>query len=199
MANSCSIRTPTITTRDGPRGNLTNLRQIGDQARIKTLYWRPTPSGAPATVAAFQAQLSPARVRHRNRLPLLAAARQARATVGRRIDKPRKRQGKAQQDVNASASLLACPSPNATIYRILFKPREAHRRIHGRLFQLSLTGAVRLFGRHHQRIAAIGCQTFGLWQAELLTHHVGPEHQRHDLVVGVTAAHAFAAHATVRG
>jgi hypothetical protein len=32
--------------------------------------------------------------------------------VGRRIDKSRKRQGKAQQDVNASAS-LACRSPNS--------------------------------------------------------------------------------------
>lgn len=198
MANSCSIRTRTITTRDGPRRNLTRLRQIGDQARIKTPYWRPTPSGAPAAVAAFQARLSPACAKHRNRLPLLAAARQARAPVARRIDKPRKQQGKAQQDVHASASLLAYPSPNATICRILFKLREGHRS-HGLLFQFSLTAVVRLFGRHHQRIAAIGCQTFGLWQAELLTHHVGPEHQRHDLVEGVTAAHAFAAHATVRG
>src|SRR5215472_18110048 len=57
--------------------------------------------------------------------------------------------------------------------------------------------AALLLGRHNERVTAIGRKTFGLWQSKLLAHHIGAEHQRHDLVVGVTPAHALAAHAAV--
>src|SRR4029079_18870894 len=54
-------------------------------------------------------------------------------------------------------------------------------------------------GRNDQRVSTIGRKTFGLRQTELLTHDVGAEHHRHDLVVGVPPAHAFAAHAAIGG
>ena len=62
------------TARDGPRGNRTRLADRRS-SRIKMPCWRPPPTGAPATVAAFQARPSPARVRHRNRLRRLLRLR----------------------------------------------------------------------------------------------------------------------------
>src|SRR5580698_9533855 len=55
-----------------------------------------------------------------------------------------------------------------------------------------------LLRRHHQRIALIGGQAFRFRNAQFLSHHVGAEHQRDHFVKGVTAAHAFAAHAAIR-
>jgi len=54
-----------------------------------------------------------------------------------------------------------------------------------------------LFRRHDERVAGVGGEAIGLRQTQLLTHHVGAEHHRDDLVIGVPAAHAFATHTAV--
>ena len=51
--------------------------------------------------------------------------------------------------------------------------------------------------RHDQRIALVGGEAHGLRIAQLLAHHIGAEHQRHDFVERMAAAHAFAAHAAI--
>ena len=50
-----------------------------------------------------------------------------------------------------------------------------------------------------QRIAWIGGQTVRFRQAELLAYDVGAKHHRHHLVLGVSPAHTFAAHAAIGG
>ena len=49
----------------------------------------------------------------------------------------------------------------------------------------------------HQRIALVGGEALGLGKTQFLAHHISAQHQGDRFVEGVTAAHTFAAHATI--
>src|SRR5262245_7502279 len=85
----------------------------------------------------------------------------------------------------------ACPAWTQHVSQILTRGRRRKPPV-----GIDILG---LFRRDDQRVARVGRKAFSLRQAKLLTHDVGPEHHRHDLVISVPAAHAFAAHAAVRG
>src|SRR5262249_22974806 len=50
-----------------------------------------------------------------------------------------------------------------------------------------------------ERVCRIGGKAIGFWNTEFPAHHVGSAHESDAFVKGMTAAHAFTAHAAVGG
>src|SRR5262245_13332644 len=91
---------------------------------------RPMLPALRATAAARSMRLGLVRARRRNRWPRPAAAvRQAPAVATRQIDKLPQPQESSQQYEHAWQAFWPAPPPDATLSRILFKPREDRRRI----------------------------------------------------------------------